>query len=135
MNREIELHDSEIEAIEFDETDLCLLFCHAYVHKSIGRPGIDRGIGVSQRAVLRIMQAEWSAIDLDWPLTISTGELRLGERVYHMVPVDIAHNGPTTLMLCGCDGEGAYYELVVSGSGVQLEVDPNETYIEDVEPF
>ena len=69
-NQTIELHDSRIEALVRDGDDVIVVFSHVYIHASTGVPGVDSGVGLSQRAQLRIAGAGDAAQPAAFPWDI-----------------------------------------------------------------
>jgi hypothetical protein len=57
MNCALELHDSRVGAVFTSGDALTLNFSAAYLHKSIGVPGIDAGTGWVQEAALTFLGA------------------------------------------------------------------------------
>ena len=81
MNQEIELHDSELAAISSLGDQIILSFEPAYIHRSLGRPGIDPGTGWTQDVTLTIRGVSaFSQVVL--PATVSSGWLRIGDKLY-----------------------------------------------------
>ncbi len=52
MNSAIEIHDSTLQRIDI-HGDALAVTVDAYIHRSPGRPGVDRGTGWSQLVQLR----------------------------------------------------------------------------------
>lgn len=121
MNRTIELHDSRIEALVRDGDDLIVVFAHAYIHASTGVPGVNSGVGLSQRAQLRIAGAGGAAQPAAFPWDIYEGALRLGSgAALRVLPVALHYTGPTVLTLTVNDDDDVFHERTITGSGARL---------------
>jgi hypothetical protein len=137
QNREIEIHDSELEQITLEGTTAVLRFPHVYIHASAGRPGIDAGTGWGQRALLRIGNAgiEGSFSDENregnrgvWWL--SDGALTVNGSVSdNLIPIPLDVHGEVELKL-ECRGE----VVRIHGNSAKLELIGDARYIENFEP-
>jgi len=81
MNRWAEFHDSAISHVTESFGVLHMSFDHAYIHSSLGRPGIDDGEGHSQSAELTFEDAVCEGIPSG-----CTGELSDGTIWVNGVP-------------------------------------------------
>ena len=121
MNRLIELHESVIEDVVREGDDLVVLFSHVVVHETLGTPGVDAGICLSQQATLRITNGRSSPEALRWPVRITDGELRLGDQVLdNLFPTSIDHEGRILFSLLVSDDESVFTQLGIAGTGVQV---------------
>ena len=132
MNQIIELHDSVIENVIHEAGDLVLYFSHAVIHESIGTPGVDPGVCLSQQATLRIKNGISSPDSLRCPVNITDGELQLGYQVLsNVIPIHLDHDGPVRLSLMVYDDDSVFTQLRISGTGALLTTDGLATYLDD----
>jgi hypothetical protein len=123
----LELHDSRVNQIDLLDSVATVYFSHAYIHKSTGTPGRDRGTGWSQEARLVLSEAE-----IGWPLptlpnTISEGYLEVGGIRHEVIPLPFKRKVGAKLCLIFADGTRA--ELV--GTRPFLELQGRPIYLED----
>lgn len=85
--RWLELHDSVVGEVRVEKRNLVLDFSRAYVHKSTGRPGIDRGTGWAQRIRLEFVKASLDGVARGLPDRISDGELETGQNRDGGIPI------------------------------------------------
>ena len=123
MNRDIELHDSVIEDVIREGEDLLVTFSHAVVHETLGTPGVDSGICVSQVATLRIRDGILTLATQPWPVSIIDGQLRLGDQLLdNMIPTQIDYQGPTLFSGLVEDDDSVFSQLQITGTGVQIRM-------------
>jgi hypothetical protein len=67
VNSIVEIHDSELAGTTLIGRDLALRLEPAYVHRSAGRPGIDRGSGWLQDIDLVISEANVESLPAELP--------------------------------------------------------------------
>ncbi len=79
-NAAIELHDSEIVAINRDGTTL-VLDLKAFVHRSHGVPGFDHGTEWLQSAALTLVNGRWLDPEPESWHPIYDGIVIIGDRV------------------------------------------------------
>ena len=60
MNEALEFHDSSVSSVRAVDGDLVVAFSEAYVHRSVGEPGVSAGEGFVQPAELVFAGASWS---------------------------------------------------------------------------
>jgi hypothetical protein len=99
-----------------------IYFSHAYIHKSTGTPGRDRGTGWSQEARLVLSQAIASEPLPTLPNTISRGFLEVGGIRHELIPLPFRRKVRAKLKLVFVDdlemeliGERPYVELLRAG--------------------
>ena len=132
VNREIELHDSVIEDVVREGDDFVVRFSHVVVHETLGTPGVDAGVCLSQEATLRISNGRSSPETLQWPVRITDGELRLGDQLLdNMLPTSINHQGPTLLSLLVYDDDSVFTQLSISGTGLCVVTHGLAEYLDD----
>jgi hypothetical protein len=131
MNRSFEFHDSKIDAITQVGSDMVVSFAHAYVHESIGRPGIDPGIGLSYQAELTIKHATSEQATPKMPVTILEGTVACDNDVMeHLVPTGMVRSGRTTLALIVFDHESKVTQLTIVGDGIECRVSGDGEYVD-----
>src|SRR5262245_3745701 len=96
MNAAIELHDSEISEVTVVGHSLRIVLDPAYVHQSSGRPGVDPGDGVLQKAELVFTGASWTGLSPDCQGTISDGAVLVDEKSLVLVPCPMQSTGQIT---------------------------------------
>jgi hypothetical protein len=134
QNREIEIHDSELDRITFEGVDAVLHFPYVYIHASEGRPGIDAGTGWGQEAVVRIGNArvegsfsEESRAAYGGVHSLSDGALTVDGCVHdNAIPIPLDVHGHVELKL-ECWGD----IVRVFGNSVRLELVGSPEYIEE----
>lgn len=105
LNCCVEIHDSILEHIEADGDGFVLTFT-AYVHRSVGRPGIDRGTGWWQPLRLEFHGATLTGPTSDLPRKLWDGDTNLSGRIHeNEVPMPLVHDGHCVLTLVCQDGE------------------------------
>ena len=132
MNQMIELHDSKIAVIWFDNEAARLIFSHAYIHQSEGEPGLDKGTGWSQRAELVLGEATKIDVPSSWPLTIYDGSIELSGVVHdNQIPIPLMHDGSVKLKLDVADCDDQLTSLEFIGRGAHLALLGEARYIEE----
>jgi hypothetical protein len=132
MNQMIELHDSEIAVSWFDQGAFIMIFSHAYIHRSDGRPGIDLGTGWSQRAELVIEEAAEIDLPRAWPCTIYHGSLELNGFVHkNAIPIPLLHGRSVRLQLDIADYDDNFSALEIVGKNAQLTLLGEARYVEE----
>ncbi|MCU1299076.1 MAG: hypothetical protein JWO91_3354 [Acidobacteriaceae bacterium] len=77
LNSAIELHDSTLASFQQTDQHIVIVFSPAYIHKSVGNPGVDAGSGWVQEAIIRVEAGSIEAIPLELPCDLLHGELRI----------------------------------------------------------
>lgn len=132
MNQILELHDSEVAMVRFDGGTAVIVFSHAYVHRSEGKPGEDPGTGWSQRAELVIEGVSETKLPHAWPCRIYDGSLELAQIVHNnVIPIPLVHDGRTKLRLDVADGDDNFTSLEITGNRVCLTLLGEASYIEE----
>jgi len=123
----LELHDSRVSAIELAEDVAAIYFSHAYLHKSKGSPGRDRGTGWSQEA--RLVLSEVASIGLlpSLPSAIDEGYLEVGGIRHEMIPLPFARKVGARLYLVFADGS----QVEIVGKRPFVELLGTPIYLED----
>ena len=131
MNSAIEIHDSVVDAIT-DVDGKAVLYCSSvYIHKSLGKPGVDPGTGWVQRAKLTIVDAIIKSTLTLFPGELLSGYLRLDNAIFdNEIPIPLSFHGDTELRLESWNDQ----IILVSGRGAELELIDEPTYVEDFRP-
>jgi hypothetical protein len=121
LNRIIEIHDSVLSKVSFDQNEAQLHFSALYVHESDGEPGIDAGQGWFQQAVIRIHNAKVNGAFTNFPVDLATGRTRIENITFeNTIPIPLHHEGAFELQLQAMWDEAA--AVVFVGSGAELEL-------------
>jgi len=128
MNSVIEIHDSDVETVSSADGKAVLCFSSVYIHKSHGTPGVDPGTGWVQQARLTIAGGIIKSTLPLFPSELLGGYLRLGDSVLdNEIPIPLNFQGDTELHLESWNDKF----ILVSGSGAELELIGEPTYVED----
>lgn len=100
LNSAIEMHDSELAAVERDGPRLKIHLTPAYIHKSPGRPAIDPGSGWTQNLTLQIEEGTVEGTIPEMPCVLSDGTLTIGEIQWNnCIPLPVQGVGNVELIL------------------------------------
>lgn len=127
MRSGLELHDSRVSHIDLLDGVAAVYFSHAYIHKSKGTPGRDRGTGWSQEARLLLSEARTPGPWPSLPNTISEGFLEVGGIRHEVIPLPFRRKVPARLYLAFIDG----VEIELSGTRPSIELLGTPIYLED----
>ncbi|PKM44683.1 MAG: hypothetical protein CVV05_08995 [Gammaproteobacteria bacterium HGW-Gammaproteobacteria-1] len=117
----IELHDSDVSAIESPEGKGIVRFSHAYIH--------NEGKGWSQAAELRVGSAVIESNQATYPARVWDGNLNTKGGAYHnLLTLPIDADGDVELVIEFSSGAVAR----IKGSGVSLVFTGERAFIEDV---
>ena len=117
----IELHDSEISAIESGGGGILVKFSHAYVHKD--------GKGWSQKAELLINSATLESDQTSYPAKVADGNLRTRKGPYHnLLTLPLATDGDVELEIEFFSGNTA----TIKGKGIDVVFTSEPVFIENV---
>lgn len=131
MNTSIEIHDSRAAEIYREGDSVSVLLAPAYLHRSMGRPGIDSGTGWTQDARLVFGSGSVSGVVPELPCDIMNGELSLsGGRYTNEIPVPLQAAGSVELHLVFCPG----CDVFITGTTVRLELLGEARYVEEFDP-
>jgi hypothetical protein len=114
-NRAIEFHDSTLDSVRRDETNLTVRFSAAYIHESSGEPGLDVGSGWVQEALLHIVGASLSNEVHELPCVLWDGDMRLGGELFQMIPIPLNYEGVVEINL---ERDGQILLLRLQSGGV-----------------
>ncbi len=127
MSSGLELHDSRVAYIELTDGIATIQFSHAYIHKSKGTPGRDRGTGWSQEAQLLLWEAAASAPLPSLPNTILEGFVEVGGIRHELIPIPFKRKVGAKLYLAFVDGS----QIEITGKRPVLELLGTPIYLED----
>jgi hypothetical protein len=102
-------------------------FSHAYIHKSTGTPGRDRGTGWSQEALLILSEVESLGSMPRLPNMISEGFLEVGGIKHQLIPLPFRRKVSARLSLVFVDGT----ELEIIGNRPLVELCGAPRYLEE----
>lgn len=126
MRSGLELHDSRVSQIEVLDGVARIYFSHAYIHKSKGTPGRDRGTGWSQEAQLVLSGVDASGRLPSLPNTISEGFLEIGGIRHEIIPLPFKRKVSAKLYLRFVDG----IDVEIIGEKPFIEVGGTPIYLE-----
>jgi len=124
----LELHDSRVSAIELADGIAAIYFSHAYIHKSKGSPGKDRGTGWSQEARLVLSEVQTVQPVPTLPSAIDEGYLEVGGIRHELIPLPFARKVDARLYLVFADAT----RLEIVGRKPFVELLGTAMYLEDV---
>ncbi len=96
MNRGLEFHDSEVSSILVVGDDVLFTFRAAYIHESIGTPGVTPGDGWVQSAELVLVGGAASLRNTVGVDTLSDGFIEVQGQRYSVLPVPFSASAPVT---------------------------------------
>ena len=121
------MHDSRVNHIDLVDGVASVHFSHAYIHKSAGQPGLDRGTGWSQEALLILSEVESFASMPLLPNMISEGFLEVDGIKHQLIPLPFRRKVGARLSLVFVDGT----ELEIVGKKPFIELRGAPIYIEE----
>lgn len=127
MRSGLELHDSRVSQIDLSDGVATIYFSHAYIHKSKGTPGRDRGTGWSQEARLVLSEAETPGLLPLLPNTISEGFLEVGGIRHELIPLPFKRKVGAKLYLAFIDG----VQIEIIGERPFIELLGTPIYLQD----
>ena len=128
-NAAIELHDSELQSLDIRE-GAAVAVLSAYVHRSPGRPGVDRGSGWSQTAEFRVAAGRSSGTVADLPRDLWSGTLETpGGILQNLIPAPDTFPGPVRVTLSAVDGS----TLVILGERLDVVLLGEAEYLDEFE--
>ena len=131
MNSAIEIHDSVVDAISNVDGKVVLHCSSVYIHKSLGKPGVDPGTGWVQQAKLTIVNAVIKSTVALFPAELFGGYLGLDDAILdNEIPIPLNFSGDTELRLESWNDQ----IILVSGQGAELELIDEPTYVEEFRP-
>lgn len=126
MKAIVEFHDSKVASARAVAGDMEVHLDPAYVHHSLGVPGVDPGEGHIQAVMLRLAGATASADYAAFVGRLSDGSLTVNGVVNGEVPLPYSVRGKVSLSLVLTTG--ATLEIVASG--IECLATGPTTYVE-----
>jgi hypothetical protein len=129
LNAAIELHDSVLAEISRLESTVKIALRPAYVHQSVGHPGVDDGIGLVQNVVISVEEGSVTGDVGELPSCIFDGEFEVGQHAFPneiALPCDVAGSVTLTLFLSPDNRK-----LVILGKRITIRVDGQASYVEE----
>ena len=123
----MELHDSRVSQIDVRGNVVSVHFSHAYIHKSTGTPGRDRGTGWSQAAWLTLFDVTTIGSLPPLPNTIAEGFLQVGGIKHQVLPLPFRRKVGAELSLVFVDGS----QLQIVGHKPFVELLGAPIFLED----
>ena len=105
MNISFEFHDSHVRAVEHLPGAIRMSFSSAYLHHSVGRPGVDAGSGHVQPVEIVFGDAQCPGSLASYIGTLSVGEVIIDEDSYSLLPVPFQASGMVAAEFVFCNGE------------------------------
>jgi hypothetical protein len=128
MNVAIEMHDSEVLAIERDAPGGGFVLLDAYVHRSAGECGVDPGEGGVQRIRIKIEAMTVKGEVGDLPSYIYEGSLIAGTSLQdNLVPFPAAYAEAVRLTMMLSEDARV---LVICGTGLTIEPEGPFQFVE-----
>ena len=129
LNAAIELHDSVLAEISRLESTVEIALRPAYVHQSVGQPGVDDGIGLVQNVAISVEKGSVTGDVGELPSDIFEGEFEVGRQAFpNMIalPCDVAGSVTLTLFLSPDNRK-----LVIHGRRITIRLDGQASYVEE----
>jgi hypothetical protein len=127
VNSSVELHDSVLESLEVSGGVARVALRPAYLHRSLGRPGIDAGSGWVADVDLRLSDASLSAKLPSLPANVRDGSLEIaGKRFENQILMPVPAGSPVVLTLTLDSAD-----FTVRGSSLVLELRSEPRYVEE----
>jgi hypothetical protein len=131
LNQAIELHDTECLAVEIDDQGCGSVLLDAYVHRTVGEPGISPGEGGVQRIRIKMGAMTIKGEVGPLPPYVYEGSLTVGSTVQdNMVPFPAS--SPETAALTMMLSDDARI-VVVSGVTISIEAESGFRFVEPVD--
>jgi hypothetical protein len=129
VNVAIEMHDSELVSVGFDEAGSGSVLLRAYVHRTPGEPGVSSGEGGVQlvRIIVEQMEIEGNVGEL--PSYIYEGSLLAGDILENnMVPFPAEYGSSVRLKMMLSEDARV---VTVSGNGATIKPEGEFEYVEE----
>jgi hypothetical protein len=131
VNATIELHDSEVAAIDQLDGAVTVHFSPAYLHKSEGRPGLDHGSGWVQNAKLSFTNGCAFGDLPELPCDVMSGEFVICGVLHDNeipLPLDVAQNVELRLIF------DSKHTVRITAARARLELIGEPRYVEEFNP-
>lgn len=126
-NRAIEFHDSMLNSVAAEGSNVILHLSPAYIHESEGEPGQDPGSGWSQDAHIHIERGLMEGDPPELPCDLSDGELHIDGDCLQLLPIPFDRQGRMQLDLQSMTGN----KIRITGTRLRLEMLGIATYLEE----
>ncbi len=94
MNAALEFHDSHVQSIQADDDGgVTLHFSEAYIHSSVGQPGVDSGTGHIQAASVSFSEAHLGGDLAECVGSLSDGVILINGHSLSLLPVPYSFRG------------------------------------------
>jgi hypothetical protein len=131
LNQAIELHDSECLAVEVDGGGGGFVLLDAYIHRTVGDPGISPGEGGIQRIRMKIGAMTIMGEVGTLPAYVYEGSLTIGNTVLdNMIPFPASHHEIATLRIMLADDARI---IVLTGERISIEAEGDFRFVEQVD--
>jgi hypothetical protein len=128
LNSSIEIHDSRLESVERQGEKIILRLSPAYIHKSIGEPGVNVGTGWIQDALVIIEQLGAKPTTENLPVYLSNGTLRIDNKEFpNTIPLPMSCQGSIVLDLLTMENE----RISMKGSSIRVELLGEPVFVEE----
>lgn len=126
MKAAVEFHDSTVASVRAVASDVEVCLSPAYIHRSLGVPGVDPGEGHHQTVTLRLTTASVSGESAAFVGRLSGGSLRVSGSSIGLVPLPYSERGKVTLSLVLDSGA----TLEVAASAIECLPSGPTAYVE-----
>jgi len=126
MNEALEFHDSVVASITVEDDGLLVNFSEAYVHRSIGQPGVSAGDGFVGPAKLFFLGATWSGELAGAIGPISDARIVIADQAHSLLKLPFKTESTLSAEFSFASGA----ELRVSASGVTCVVTGPARFVE-----
>lgn len=128
MNRIIELHDSSVDGIESIGSTCVIRFRPAYIHRSAGLPGFDRGTGWVQDVDIVLENVSSRVGFPKFPCDLSDGSCVIdGVLFENEIPFPVDVSGDIRVSFETQSGE----KLVINATRITSNPVGDATYVEE----
>jgi hypothetical protein len=131
MNTALEFHDSQVQSIDADSGGgVSLHFSGAYIHNSVGRPGLDSGTGHVQGAMVSFSEASVQGSLAECVGTLSDGCISVNGLSLTLLPVPYSFLGPVAAEFTFQNGAS----IKIHANAVKSSVFGPSNFVENFEP-
>jgi hypothetical protein len=131
LNQAIELHDTECLAVDFDDEGGGSVLLDAYVHRTVGEPGISPGEGGVQRIRMRFGAMTIKGEVGPLPAYVYEGSVTVGINVQdNLIPFPVSSSESAALRMMLSDDARI---IVVNGVTISIEAESDFRFIEPVD--
>ena len=127
MNIGLEFHDSVVRAVGESRPIIRVSFERAYLHHSVGRPGVDAGAGYIQSAELIFRDAAAVGLSPACVGAISDGGITVNGDAYSLLPVPFQAKGVIEAQFVFCTGA----TLKITATTVSCTVHGTPQFVEN----